>query len=97
MYLCKCLNICMYIIYIYVCVCVCVCVCACVCVCRYRYRYMSHITHSDWASLVFSQSAETRLISIRHFVFEYRSRDDIEKTRKKLGYFTKQIENSFLR
>ena len=48
----------------------------------------------DWTSLIFSQSTETHWLHF-HFVFEYRDMVDVTKTRKNLGYFIKQAENSF--
>ena len=50
-------------------------------------------TLSDWMSSISSLNTDT--LASFQFVLEYRDMDDVMKTWKNLGYFIKQIENSF--
>ena len=57
-------------------------------------KWHASYARSDWTSFIFPQSTET-LWRHFHFVLEYRDMGDVMKSRKNLGYFIKQIKNSF--
>ena len=76
-----------YILYVHVYVCY-----KYICIYIYEIAHDLHTLELDEPRF-FSEYRDT--LTSFHFLFDYRDMNDVTKTRKNLGYFIKQIENSF--